>query len=129
MFPWAASGAFLKVMTTFLLVLQVLAALVFVILMAVQTDKAEQSGVMGLGGQGGRNMGSIEMPVGAERILKPMSKWVAVAFLFLSSLAAINGQGKLEWWHFLVAVAVYGFVMTVGNKVWDAFVGMFGAAK
>ena len=67
-------------MGTFLLILQILAALVFVILMAVQTDKAEQSGVMGLGGQGGRSMGAIDMPVGAERILKPMSKWVAMWF-------------------------------------------------
>jgi preprotein translocase subunit SecG len=114
-------------MGTFLLVLQVIAALVFVILMAVQTDKAEQSGVMGLGGQGGRNMGSIEMPVGAERILKPMSKWVAVAFLFLSSLAAINGEDKLAWYHFPIALALYLAIMLYGNVVWDRFVRIFGA--
>lgn len=116
-------------MGTFLLILQILAALVFVILMAVQTDKAEQSGVMGLGGQGGRNMGSIDMPVGAERILKPMSKWVAIAFLFLSSLAAMNGEGALRWWHFPIAVALYVAVMLVGNRVWDGFVRLFGTTQ
>ena len=110
-----------------LLVLQILAALVFVILMAVQTDKAEQSGVMGLGGQGGRMMGSIDMPVGAERILKPLSKWVAVAFLFLSALAAANGQGTLPWYVLPAAAVVYVIVMMVGNRVWDGFVHMFGS--
>ncbi len=110
-----------------LLILQVVAALVFVILMAVQTDKAEQSGVMGLGGQGGRNMGAIEMPVGAERILKPMSKWVAVAFLFLSSLAAINGEGALHWWHFPIALALYAAIMLFGNRAWESFVRLFGS--
>ncbi len=114
--------------TTFLLILQILAALVFVILMAVQTDKAEQSGVMGLGGQGGRSMGAIDMPVGAERILKPMSKWVAIAFLFLSSLAAINGEGGLRWYHFPIAVALYLAVMLLGNRLWDGFVRLFGSA-
>ncbi|RYG63826.1 hypothetical protein EON80_20425 [bacterium] len=116
-------------MSTLLLILQVLAALVFVILMAVQTDKAEQSGVMGLGGQGGRNMGAIDMPVGAERILKPMSKWTAVGFLFLSSLAAINGEGKLQWYHFPIALVIYLAIMLYGNKVWDSFVRMFGAGQ
>ncbi len=115
-------------LTNLLLILQILAALVFVILMAVQTDKAEQSGVMGLGGQGGRSMGAIDMPVGAERILKPMSKWVAVAFLFLSAMAAMNGEKALEWYHFPIAIALYALVMLFGNKVWDGFVRIFGSS-
>jgi preprotein translocase subunit SecG len=115
-------------MGTLLLILQIFAALVFVVLMAIQTDKAEQSGVMGLGGQGGRNMGSIEMPVGAERILKPMSKWTAVGFLFLSSLAAMNGEGALIWYiHLPIALLMYLGIMLYGNRVWDSFVRMFGA--
>ncbi len=116
-------------MGTFLLILQILAALVFVILMAIQTDKAEQSGVMGLGGQGGRSMGAIDMPVGAERILKPMSKWIAVAFLFLSSMAAMNGEGALHWYHFPVAIALYLIVMVLGNRMWENFVRLFGSAQ
>lgn len=113
-------------MGTLLLILQIIAALVFVILMAVQTDKAEQSGVMGLGGQGGRNMGSIDMPVGAERILKPMSKWTAVGFLFLSALAAMNGEGNMQWYHLPISIVLYAVVMLFGNRVWDSFVRMFG---
>jgi preprotein translocase subunit SecG len=116
-------------MSIVLLVFQVIAALIFVVLMAVQTDKAEQSGVMGLGGQGGRNMGSIDMPVGAERILKPMSKWVAIGFLFLSAMASMNGEGVLQWWHFPIAIALYLGIMLYGNKVWTAFVHMFGAPQ
>ena len=118
-----------RVMGTFLLILQILAAVVFVTLMAIQTDKAEQSGVMGLGGQGGRSMGAIDMPVGAERILKPMSKWVAVAFLFLSSMAAMNGHGTLQWYHFPIALALYVVVMTSGNKLWEGFLRLFGSSQ
>lgn len=121
-------------MGTFLLILQILAALVFVILMAIQTDKAEQSGVMGLGGQGGRSMGAIDMPVGAERILKPMSKWVAVGFLFLSALAAMNGEFQqagrsLPLWYFPIAVAIYLAVMMLGNRWWDGFLRWFGSTQ
>ncbi len=112
-----------------LLVLQVLAALTFVILMAIQTDKAQQSGVMGLGGQGGRNMGSIDMPVGAERILKPMSKWVAVGFLFLSALAAMHGEKVLQWWHFPIALALYAAIMMFGDRVWESFTRLFGSTS
>ena len=32
--------------------------------------------------------------MGAERILKPLSKWLAVGFLFLSAMARpMNGEG------------------------------------
>jgi len=116
-------------MDTFLLILQVVAAVIFVTLMAIQTDKAEQSGVMGLGGQGGRSMGAIDMPVGAERILKPMSKWIAVAFLFLSAMAAMNGHSSLQWYHFPIAIALYLGVMLVGNRWWDGFLRLFGSGS
>lgn len=116
-------------MTTVLLVFQVIAAIIFVVLMAIQTDKAQQSGVMGLGGQAGRNMDSIDMAVGAERILKPMSKWVAVGFLFLSAMAAMNGEDKLEWWHFPIAIVLYLAVMMLGDKVWNSFVQLFGKSQ
>ena len=118
-------------MTTFLVILQVAAAFLFVVLMAVQTDKAEQGGVMGIGAQGGRLNGSIDMPVGAERILKPMSKWTAIGFLFLSCLAAINGnpQAHLTVWHILAALAAYLVIMLYGNPIWDAVVHVFGGTS
>ncbi len=94
--------------------------------MAIQTDKAEQSGVMGLGGQGGRNMGSIEMPVGAERILKPMSKWTGVAFLILSTLSAMQSEGKLQWWYLPLALVAYLVIMLYGDKIWAGVLRLFG---
>ena len=118
-------------MGTLIFILQVASALVFVILMAIQTDKAEQSGVMGLGAQGGAMRGSIDMPVGAERILKPMTKWIGVAFLFLSALAAINGEivqtsngrEQISIIHFVVALVVYFVVMLFGDRMWSAAIG------
>ena len=120
-----------------LLVLQIVSALIFIVLMAVQTDKNEQSGVMGLGAQGGRMSGSIDMPVGAERILKPMSKWSGIGFLFASVLAAANSELAssnpsrmgLPWYVLLGAIAVYAFVMLFGDKVWAGFLRIFGAGQ
>lgn len=115
-----------NVMATFLLVLQVISATIFVVLMAIQTDKAEQSGVMGLGGQGGRMMGSIDMPVGAERILKPMSKWTGVAFLILSSLSAMASENKLQIWYLPIALVLYLVIMLYGDKIWGGVQRLFG---
>ncbi len=122
-------------MGTFLLVLQIITALVFIVLMAVQTDKAEAGGVMGLGGQGGRVGEEVDMPVGAERILKPLSKWTAIGFLFLSILAAMNGEivatskgaQSLPFWVLLVGVLLYLFIMLVGDRIWKGFTGVFGS--
>ncbi len=120
-------------MGSILLVLQILTALVFVVLMAVQTDKAEAGGVMGLGGQGGRIGEEVDKPVGAERILKPLSKWTAIGFLFLSAMAAMNsetlqnsqGQHGLPIWIVLIFVVAYAFVMTIGDRLWATFTRSF----
>lgn len=118
-------------MSTVLFLLQVVSALIFIILMAVQTDKNEQSGVMGLGAQGGRMSGSIDMPVGAERILKPLSKWSAIGFIFASLLAAANStmpQG-LPWYTLVGAIGLYALVMVFGNQLWSSFLRLFGAGQ
>ena len=115
-------------MGTFLLILQIGAALLFVVLMAIQTDRAEQGGVMGLGAQGGRMSGSIDMPVGAERILKPLSKWTAIGFLFLSGLASVNSNtpGGVPLLIVAATIMVYLGVMLFGNRAWEKFQGLFG---
>jgi preprotein translocase subunit SecG len=106
-------------------ILQIITTLLLVVLMAIQTDKAEQGGggVMGLGAAGGRTSGSINLPVGAERILKPLTVWTAVGFLFSSVL---NATKDLQWWHFLAAVAVYLLVMLFGGRLWKIVTGAAG---
>jgi len=112
-----------------LFLLQVVSAIIFIVLMAVQTDKNEQSGVMGLGAQGGRMSGSIDMPVGAERILKPMSKWSGIGFIFASLLAAANStNGGLHWYVVVGAIGLYLFVMILGDQLWSSFLRLFGAS-
>ena len=91
--------------------------------MAVQTDKAEQGGVMGIGGAGGRSTTEIERLVGAERILKPMTFWMGGAFLTSSILAAIPAD-KVTFIHLLIGVALYAVVMMLGGRIWDAVTGM-----
>jgi preprotein translocase subunit SecG len=108
------------VLATLITALQIITALAVVILMAVQTSKAEQGGVMGLGAAGGRGAGEIDMLVGAERILKPLTRWMAIGFLFSSLLAAIPNATIV---HFAVILALYLVIMLYGNLIWAALTG------
>jgi preprotein translocase subunit SecG len=107
-------------LSTFVTILQIITALAVIILMAVQTSKAEQGGVMGLGAAGGRGAGEIDMLVGAERILKPLTRWMAIGFLFSSVLSAIQ---NVTIWHFLCFFALYLVVMVFGNPIWRTITG------
>ena len=107
-------------MATFILILQVLTALALIILMAIQTDKAEQGGVMGLGAAGGRSSGDIDVAVGPERILKPLTKWIAIGFLATSLLSAVE---NVTYIHFLVMLVLYIFVMLYGEIAWRTVIG------
>jgi len=107
-------------------ILQVVAAIILVALLAIQTNKTEQSGgVMGIGGAGGRSTGGVELAVGAERILKPLTTWIAIGFLISSLLHARPKESKTVV-NFAIFLAAYLFVMLVGGKLWKAFTGMFG---
>ena len=109
-------------MHTFIIILQALSALGLIILMAVQTDKAEQGGVMGIGGAGGRSTSEIDRLVGAERILKPLTRWIAGAFLIFSVLAAIPA-GTITIVHFIIGVVLYAVAMMYGSLAWQVLTG------
>jgi preprotein translocase subunit SecG len=107
---------------TFALILQAANALLLVILMALQTEKAEQGGgVMGLGAAGGRQSGSVDMMVGPERILKPLTRWSAIGLLFSSIFAAAKDPSIPL---FLGLLAVYVALMLFGNQIWRAVIGV-----
>ncbi len=110
-------------MANFALGLLIFNALVLVVLMALQTDKAQQGGVMGIGATGGRQAGSVDMLVGAERILKPATKWSAIGLLFTALLAGIPTD-KLTIYHFIVFLAIYLVIMLFGDRVWRAVLGL-----
>ena len=106
-----------------MIVVQALCAVGVIILMAIQTDKAEQSGVMGLGASGGRTAGEIDMNVGAERILKPLTKWMVGGFLASSILAAISAD-KMNIWYLLGGAALFAVLMLFGGPAWQTVTGM-----
>lgn len=112
---------------TLISIVQIVTALVLVVLMAVQTDKAEQGGggVMGLGAAGGRTSGNVNMAVGAERILKPLTVWSAFGFIASSILSAIP-ETKLNSAHVLIVLVLYLLGMIVGPKIWNALTAAFG---
>lgn len=103
-------------------IIQIVTAVSLTVLMAVQTDKTEQGGggVMGLGAAGGRSAGSIDLPVGAERILKPLTAWLAVGFLMSSVLNAMKNQ---QWYHLVGAIVLYVLVMRFGGLLWKTVTG------
>jgi protein translocase SecG subunit len=110
---------------TFIFIVQVLTALLLVFLMAIQTDKAEQGGggVMGIGAAGGRSSSNINLPVGAERILKPLTTWTALGFLASSLL---NALPKVTFIHVLAIAGIYVLLMIFGGAVWRALTSAFG---
>lgn len=109
-------------MHTFIIIFQAITALALIILMAVQTDKAEQGGVMGIGGAGGRDTSEIDRLVGAERILKPLTQWMAGGFLITSVLAAIPAS-KINITYLAVGVAFYVVAMLYGGLIWQTLTG------
>ena len=115
--------AFFFMIHTFVIILQALCALGLIIMMAVQTDKAEQGGVMGIGGAGGRSAGEIDIEVGAQRILKPLTKWLCGGFVASSILAAID-PAMITVWHLLGGIALFVVLMMFGGIVWQTLTGM-----
>ena len=110
-------------MATFAMILQLVNATLLVALMAMQSEKVEQGGVMGIGATGGRQSGSVDLLVGGERILKPATRWSAVGLLFSSLLAAIPAD-KLTPYHFLGVITIYLAIMLYGNRVWRTVLGL-----
>ena len=110
-------------MHTFAIVIQALCALGLIILMAVQTDKAEQGGVMGIGASGGRSAGEIDMEVGPQRILKPLTRWMAGGFLASSILAAVDAD-QITFVHLIIGIALFVFAMMFGATIWQTLTGM-----
>ena len=72
---------------------------------------------------GGRAAGEIDMDVGAERILKPLTKWMSGGFLASSVLAAINSD-KLTIWLVLGGTALFVVLMMYGALAWQTVTGM-----
>lgn len=110
-------------MHTLIIILQAISALTLIVLMAIQTDKAEQGGVMGIGGAGGRSTSEIDRLVGAERILKPLTRWIAGGFLVSSILAAVPAD-KITIFHLLIGIVLYVIAMMYGALVWQLATGM-----
>jgi hypothetical protein len=65
------------------------------------------------------------LPVGAERILKPLTAWAAFGFLASSILNAIP-DNVLTIGHVLVVLAIYIIGMLFGSRIWAAITGALG---
>jgi len=110
-------------MHNFVIILQALLAVALLVLVALTEDKNEQGGgVMGLGAAGGRSANEVDMVVGAERIIKPATRWVGGAFLAVSVVAAFAASAVTVW-HFLVVGVIYLICMLYGGLIWETICG------
>lgn len=114
---------FVSVLHILIIIVQAICALALIVLMAVQNDKAEQGGVMGIGGAGGRDAGEIDMEVGIDRILKPLTRWMAGGFIAASVLAAIPAA-KITFVYVVIGVVLYLVAMLYGGLLWQTATGM-----
>lgn len=116
-------------MHTFVIILQSILAIALVTLVAVTEDKNGQGGgIMGLGAAGGRSASEVEMEVGAERIIKPATRWVGGAFLVTSVLSAFSAQ-TITVWHVLIGAALYLVAMFYGGMAWELICGTYQKVK
>lgn len=114
---------FFSVVHILIIIVQAITALALIVLMAVQNDKNEQGGVMGIGGAGGRDAGEIDMEVGLDRILIPLTRWMAGGFIASSVLAAIP-EVKLNFAYLLIGIVLYVVAMLYGGLLWQTATGM-----
>ena len=105
-------NALLKI---FISIIQIVTCLSLTVLLAVQTDEADQGGggVMGIGASSGRTSSNVDMKVGAERILKPLTAWSAFAVIASSILNAIPNP---TMFHALLVLGIYVVAMLFGGK-------------
>ena len=87
-------------MATFAMILQLVNACLLVVLMAVQTEKVEQGGVMGIGATGGRQTGGVDLLVGGERILKPLTRWAAALETVAATKSMARSAPQRTWLEF-----------------------------
>jgi protein translocase SecG subunit len=78
-------GVILSGLLVFFTILQILAAVAMVTVVAMQTTKSE-----GLTGTiGGQTSASVKVKKGSEERLREFTKWTAVTFMILSAIVAL----------------------------------------
>lgn len=82
-------GNCVSILHSILIIIQVLAAIALILIIAVQTTKSEQSGAgMGWGTIGGQASSSVHK-FGLDAQITRVTTWIAITFFVLSFLGAI----------------------------------------
>jgi len=80
---------------TVITILHIISCVGLVAVIMLQTTKSEgSSGGAGLGWGtiGGKSSASVNVPVGIERILQPLTTWLALTFFVTAILNAVDGE-------------------------------------
>ena len=117
-------------MTTVIDILHILACVGLIVIIMMQVTKSEGSmGSSGLGWGtiGGKTSASVNVPVGVERILQPLTTWLALTFMVT---ACLNAMPRIPEARYNSAVSVIGGLYIVsliwGRKAADWLRRAFG---
>jgi protein translocase SecG subunit len=108
-------------------ILHIVACIGLIVVIMLQVTKSEgSSGGAGLGWGtiGGKSSASVNIPVGVERILQPLTTWLALTFLVTALLKAVPGP-KLAGTTSIVG-PLYLAAMIWGRKALDGLRRAFG---
>jgi len=108
-------------------ILHIIACVGLIVVIMLQVTKSEgSSGGAGLGWGtiGGKSSASVNIPVGVERILQPLTTWLALTFLVTACLKAVPAP-KLAGATSIIG-PLYFAAMIWGRKAMDGLRRAFG---
>ncbi len=107
--------AFLTFVVSFLHVISCL-GLIMITLLTV--TKSETTGGM-MGTLGGKMSSAMNLPVGMDRFLQPLTLIFATGFMVTAILHAMGNS--MKWFHFLIGMGLYVFILTYGKQLVQMF--------
>jgi len=101
-------------MGTFIEIVHLLACIGLIVVIMFQTTKSEGgTGGMGWGTIGGKATSSLDALVGMDRILKPLTFWLAITFLVT---AILNGTDEKKLGTMLTVIGPLYFIAMVWGR-------------
>jgi protein translocase SecG subunit len=107
--------AFLIFIVKFLHVTSCLGLIVVTLLTA---SKSETTGGM-MGALGGKVSSAMNLPVGIDRFLQPLTIIFATGFIATAILNALGSN--MKWLHFVVVMGLYVLVLTYGKRIVELY--------
>ncbi len=98
--------------------LHVLSCIGLIVVTVLTVTKSETTGGM-MGTLGGKASSAMNLPVGMDRFLQPLTIIFATGFL---ATAVLNAMGDaMKWMHFVVVMGLYVLILMYGRRMVEMF--------